>query len=616
MNLLVEKIAGTPDAQASCAVFNKKVNLPAGDLGTLVGCILVGGSSAEEMAAVTRDVFELFPKKLEISEEGILETLGSAKQAAGQYLAGRQVETSFAFAFFYRGVCYVVRQGKSVKVLVFDPPKSTELSFEEGSGPARAGQLYLIGTEKFLENFDAKGFLESVDIDYGELVDGLATDITASGGSGEMGAVFVHVNAEEGEGEKVPEVVHVPQEELEPVIESEVNGPIPEETLSAVDTASDSGPKLGFGWLKRFWGGVLRELGRLRRGDLGAVARLRQHVMLMVVLVIVILAISVFVTLWQKNQRVKDLEFSAHFEAASTKYTQGISLLELNRTRARQDFVDAQNEVQAAVALKKNDPEALRLAEDIAAKLKETDALANISFSEVATMAGINSISFAGKNIVGVSGDGLVSVNTSSESADALAGAPGGMSSTVFDNKAFILSGASVLRQDLLGGLPAKITVSAGGQDIGVFFGNIYVLFGSKIAKITPIEGGYAPETNYLTGGGDFLPSSRFAIDGSIWVTRGDKVLKFTRGVAEDFVISGLSGKIGELGPIYTDANLGNLYVIDKTNSALLVISKDGVYKKAYQAPEFGKASDILVSEDESTLYVAVDGKILQASIK
>lgn len=632
LSLAIEKIAGTPDAQCSCAVFNRraylspaqnrKVNLPMGDFGTLVGCILVRGENVEEMTAVTRDVFELFPKKLEISEEGVLETLQSAKSAAGQYLAGRQVDISFAFAFFFADVCYIVRSGKSVKVLVFDPPKSTELSFEEGSGPVRAGQLYLLATEKFLENFDTKAFLESVDIDYGELVDGLATDITASEGSGEMGAVFVRVNVEEGAGENAGEVVRIPEGELEPVIESEVNVSAPEETMSAVDTAPESGPKLGFGWLKRFWGGMARELGRLRRGDLGAVARLRQHVMLMVILVIVILALSVFATLWQKDQKAKNLEFTAHFEAASAKYNEGVSLLELNGARARQDFVDAQSELAAATDLKANDPEALKLAEDIAAKLKETGVSANISFAEIAAVAGINSISYAGspreagKNIVGVSGDKLVNINTSSKSADGLAGAAGGTSSTVFDNKAFIVSGSGVLRQDLAGGKPETITVSVGGQDIGVFFGNIYVLFGSKIAKITPIEGGYAPETNYLTGAGDFLPSSRFAIDGSIWVTRGDKVLKFTRGVAEDFVISGLSGKIGELGPIYTDANLGNLYVIDKINSALLVISKEGVYKRAYQAGEFGTASDILVAEDESTLYVAVDGKILSASIK
>jgi len=599
---LIEKIAGTPTGNYYCAVFNKKVNLTSGDLGTLAGCILAQGGDGEVIAAASRDVFEFFPKKLEISEEGILETLENAKEAASKYLAGQDYQMSFVFAFFFKDACYIVRFGDLVKILVFDPPKSDEITFEEGSGPARGGQLYLIATVKFLENFDASGFLQNVDIDYGELVDGLATDITAAEGAGAIGAVFICLKGAEGEAESS-------EEEVPSVVAEET------ESLQILDEETKAEGAMG-GRLKGFGAGLLRELKRLRRGDLGAIARLRQHVMLIVIGVVLVLALSVVFTLWQNQKKAKDMEFGNHMAAANAKYSEGISLLELNRARARGDFVDAQNEVARAQAIHKDDGGSKKLASDIAAKLKETDVTANISFSDVASVSGVNAISFAGKNIAAASGDKLFSIDPSSKSASEVKGAGGGTSSVVFDNKAFVLTSAGIVRQDLAGGTPTKIQVSSGGQDIGVFFGNVYVLSTGKIAKIVPVVDGYAPETDYLTAKTDFLPSSRFAIDGSIWVTRGDKVLKFTRGNGENFTISGLPGKLGELGPIYTDATLGDLYVLDKTNSALLVISKDGTYKKAYQAPEFAKASDILVTDDASTLYVAVDGKVISASIK
>lgn len=611
--LLIEKIAGTPTANYSCAVFNKKVNLPSGDLGTLAGCILAQGDDSEAIAIASRDVFDLFPKKLEISEEGILETLESAKEAAIKYLAGQDYQISFVFAFFFKEACFIVRLGDLVKVLVFDPPKSDEITFEGGSGPARVGQLYLIATARFLENFDVSGFAQNVDIDYGELVDGLATDITVAEGAGALGAVFIYLKGGEEKAESIEEEGPSGAEELvspgisggDRVVESEQ------------DLQKKPQRRLNFGPVKGFGAGILKELKRLRRGDLGAIARLRQHVMLIVIGVVLVLALSVVFTLWQNQKKAKEMEFASHMAAASAKYNEGVSLLELNKVRARQDFVDAQNEVALAVNIHKDDAGAKKLASDISSKLKETDVTANISFSDVASApSNINAIAFVAKNVVAVTSDKLYTVDISSKSAGELKGASGGISATVFDNKAFVLTSSGIVRQDLAGGTPTKINVSAGGQDIGVFFGNVYVLSTGKIAKIVPVEGGYAPETDYLTVKTDFLPSSRFAIDGSIWVTRSDKILKFTRGNADNFTISGLSGKLGELGPIYTGATLGDLYVLDKTNSALLVISKDGTYKKAYQASEFARAADILVTDDASTLYVAVDGKVVSASIK
>ena len=105
------------------------------------------------------------------------------------------------------------------------------------------------------------------------------------------------------------------------------------------------------------------------------------------------------------------------------------------------------------------------------------------------------------------------------------------------------------------------------------------------------------------------------AIDGNVWVTSGGNIFKFLRGEKQNFEISGLTGNSSVFGEIYTNGGLDNLYVVDKANSALLVISKDGVYKKAYQASEFSQAKGICVNADESKVFIAVGNKVLETSL-
>ena len=135
------------------------------------------------------------------------------------------------------------------------------------------------------------------------------------------------------------------------------------------------------------------------------------------------------------------------------------------------------------------------------------------------------------------------------------------------------------------------------------------------IAKFVPVENGFVEISDYLSGGFSAAVSSRLAIDGSIWVTKGAEILNFLQAEPKSFQISGLTFPLGEFGQIYTSSGIDNLYVIDKANSALLVISKDGVYLKVYQSGEFAKAQDLAVDSQEKKLYIAVGNKILEADL-
>jgi len=72
---------------------------------------------------------------------------------------------------------------------------------------------------------------------------------------------------------------------------------------------------------------------------------------------------------------------------------------------------------------------------------------------------------------------------------------------------------------------------------------------------------------------------------------------------------------VGEFGVIYTSSQLDNLYVIDSVNSALLVIGKDGIYKRVYQSGEFARTADIVVNPGEKTMYLVSANKILMGKL-
>src|SRR3990172_906111 len=95
-SLKIENITGQASRDIACGVFNKKITLANGEQGTLVACVLIKNG---------------------------------------------------------KDVCYIARHDQNFKIFVFEPPKSLEITFEEGSGPIKIGQIYLISTEKFLSIF-------------------------------------------------------------------------------------------------------------------------------------------------------------------------------------------------------------------------------------------------------------------------------------------------------------------------------------------------------------------------------------------------------------------------------------------------------------------------------
>ena len=107
------------------------------------------------------------------------------------------------------------------------------------------------------------------------------------------------------------------------------------------------------------------------------------------------------------------------------------------------------------------------------------------------------------------------------------------------------------------------------------------------------------------------------AIDGSIWLLRQDgKILKFSQGSPEAFGVAGLDKPFSSPSVIYTDSEAENLYILDKGNSRIVVLTKGGEYQGQYIWEGIKEASDMVVSEKEEKIFLLSGEKIYKIDIK
>ena len=188
----------------------------------------------------------------------------------------------------------------------------------------------------------------------------------------------------------------------------------------------------------------------------------------------------------------------------------------------------------------------------------------------------VNSVNISRNTLNLVTNNGVVKMNLDNKSKDTKDIDENLKLGAFFANDAYAYSDPNLFKIEMASGAKKELFKKSGAQDLELFIGNLYLLTKEGIAKFVPVENGFVEAGDYLSG--EFPPnaSSRFAIDGSIWVTKGTEILNFLQAKPQSFQISGLTSPVGELGQIYTSSGIDNLYVIDKANSALLVITKDG----------------------------------------
>jgi hypothetical protein len=138
---------------------------------------------------------------------------------------------------------------------------------------------------------------------------------------------------------------------------------------------------------------------------------------------------------------------------------------------------------------------------------------------------------------------------------------------------------------------------------LGMFGGNVYVLDSetSEIWRYPGYEGGIGSGTRWLGPGvaPNLSEISGVAVDGDIWISLSDDVMRFRRGAVLNYFFDGLLDPFAKIEAIYTQAESDKVYVLDRDNQRVVVLDKEGKYLNQYVWEGIKAVTDMVVVEKD-----------------
>ncbi len=320
------------------------------------------------------------------------------------------------------------------------------------------------------------------------------------------------------------------------------------------------------------------------------------------IILVLVLVVSIFFAIKKQGDAKIQAQFQDIYSSAQKKYEEGQSLVPLNKNLARDDFSSAQKILnEGKTKFSSNSKEEKQITELLG---KVEDSLTSLS--------GINKISAK-----------VVNENVSDLLNLEIKNSGGAYFFTQDEKNVYFITNSEIISIDKKTKSPKSLIKNNGSWEnaagIGIYFGNFYVLDkkSNQIIKLSKGDNGFS-KTNYLANNVkiDFSKAQSIAIDGSIWVIfQNGEVLKFTRGKADSFKISGLPKPISKSTRVATDINTGNLYILDNGSSSIVVINKDGSYQTTYSTDILKDAADFEVKEEDKKIFVLQKNKIYQIDL-
>ena len=152
--------------------------------------------------------------------------------------------------------------------------------------------------------------------------------------------------------------------------------------------------------------------------------------------------------------------------------------------------------------------------------------------------------------------------------------------------------------------------------DMELYNGNIYVLDegADEVYKFLVTEGGYSDKKKYFGAGQtiSLAGATGLSIDGSLYISTKDSVQKYLSGVREQFSPE-FPTENAQFDHIYTDSDIEQLYVLDKKNTAVYILTKEGEYQRQIQSNAFAKANALFVYDE--MIFTVNNEKIYTVSL-
>jgi hypothetical protein len=364
----------------------------------------------------------------------------------------------------------------------------------------------------------------------------------------------------------------------------------------------------------------------------GGIAPQRKKTSLSVGLVLLFLLVtSIFFGIKQKKQIDFKASYQVTLDQARHELTEASEIHSINPSRARELFIGAQEKVLGLAAESISDPDLESLVSSL--EKAESEMLGIFKMpEELYVDLSLLSSRFSGDLIsasqgrvfvLDKEGERIVGVAVGTKRTEIVAGPsqiadPLGIAS--YSDRVFILNSKGVF--EVGENFDKVVEVGWDGEALPfAYAGNFYVLD----RETSTIWRHYGTASGFTEGSSWFAPgvevdlsdASSWVIDGSIWIlTKSGRILKFTHGNPQRFAIANVYPNLDSPSAIYTSDELEYLYVLDKSGSRVVVLTKDGEYKAQYVSEGIGNAKDLFVSEEEKRIILLTGEKLVSVGVK
>ncbi|MFH1610696.1 MAG: hypothetical protein ABIA91_02285 [Patescibacteria group bacterium] len=105
-------------------------------------------------------------------------------------------------------------------------------------------------------------------------------------------------------------------------------------------------------------------------------------------------------------------------------------------------------------------------------------------------------------------------------------------------------------------------------------------------------------------------------IDGDIWLTSTDgKIYRMFKGRNQNFTIKDLNKDLGTDIEIYTETDWQKIYVLDKQNSRLILLTKGGSVEKQLKNSKLNECNNLKINNNQTKAWLNCDDKIMEIEL-
>ena len=505
----------------------------------------------------------------------------------------------------------IFRNGMLAKILESSPKQVVS-----ASGYPKERDILLLATKRFFEtipNGVLKGALEGADP--ATVAESLAPSVHASQDNGNLGAVVIRFEKE---------VFFAKEEEAVP-------SPVPS-GVSLMDRAR--GVLAGaFSGIQNALAKRLPERKIFVRGapEEEVLPQSKKMTLTVGIVLLLILLVSIGFGIRQKVLRDQKSKYGDRLTQAQHEIDEAVSLASLNPERSRELFSSSFSLAETLKAEGVKDPaleEVIRKLEEnrgrILGEYREEGAL----YMDLSILSdGLKGDDMSGSServyILDKAGKKVVGITLATKKTEVVAGPDqleGATSLASYTERVFVLTGEGIFE---VGDEKTKaIEKDWEGEVLPyAYAGNIYLLdkAANTIWRFAGAEGTFGSKSEWLGEGvePDFSRIVSISIDGNIWVlSQTGRILKFSRGSPQNISAAGVFPSLSSADVIYTNEELGFVYILDKGGKRVVVLDKDGNYKAQYFSDRLSEANDLAVSEKEKKIILLAGSKLYFIELK